>query len=437
MIWTVICPNGTCQRKLSLPNAPSDKIKCPHCNQIFMVQRSSSPPVNDIPAQQSPFGVMAESIPVSNSTDFRKNTSWPVWIIGLLILQTLITAFCGILVGVKLISNKSGLPDQGANLNLKASGPSNFFYRPHSPDFMDDAIKANEWWTKTYSIKDRTMGSAVSIKIYDDEVPDNDVLERMGRVKLTKLFPENRYQIQAGTAKLDAVLAGEKAISIPVDITPLASGEGDSQASKIMVGELRICSRRGIAYWFATWGPEGSKNEQSNWDKTFIFGNGRTDWKPKDSIASALIYESVKIKLGKSTWKIASGEMVKQLADGRPGVLAHAEGTIVEDKKSKAELSIVSTEGKKSLDRATALTLEWQKLLNGSDSEAPAIKIEKFGDEEIFYKVLINQKTETFLYLQETAEKSGYLVIGECRFEDLAIWKGEFLKISRSLKLDK
>lgn len=437
MIWTVICPNGKCQRKLSLPNAPSDKIKCPYCNQIFMVQRSLSAPVNDIPAQQSPFGVVDESIPVSNSTEYRKNPSWPVWIIGLLILQTLVTAFCGILVGVKLISYNSDHSDQGANLNLKASGPSNFFYRPHNPDFLDDGIKANDWWTKTYSIKDRTKGTAVSAKVYDVEVPDDDVLERMGRMKLTKLFPETRYQIQAGAAKADAVLAGEKAVSIPVDITPLASGEGDSQASKIMVGELRICSRRGIAYWFATWGPEGSKDEQSNWDKTFLFGNARTDWKPKDSTVSILSYESVKIKLSKSTWKITSGEVVKQLTDSRPGLLAHAEGIIVEDKKSKAELSIISTEGKKPLERATALAVEWQKLLNGSDSEAPAIKIEKFGEEEIFYKILINQKSESFLYLEETAEKSGYLVMGECRFEDLTIWKGEFMKISKSLKLGK
>lgn len=434
MSWTVYCPNSTCQRKLSMANAPSDRIKCPFCNQIFMVQRALAPAVSGPPSPASPFDGGVESSAPLLPRHTRENTTWPVWLIGLLIVESLISVFCGILIVAKYMGVQPRPGNNDSDLNLRASGPSNFFYKPHSADFMDDGTKSTEW-SKIYAVKDRMKGVAVSFKLFDEDVPDEDVLERMGRMKLSKLFPEGRYQFQAGAARLDANLAGESAISIPVDITPVGGIEGDSVASKILVGELRICSRRGIVYWFASWGPEGSKEEQSSWDKSFVFGNGRSDWKPKASPSVLLDHDSLKVRLHKSTWKVDNNETVKQLAESRPGMLAHAEGNIVAERKSKAELTIVSLEGKNSLDRATALLLEWQKLLNGSDNEAPMVKLEQFGDEGVFYKVIINQKTESFLLLQDAGTKSRYLLIGECRFDDLPFWKTEFLKISKSIKI--
>lgn len=434
MSWTVVCPNSNCLRKLSLADAPGEKIRCPFCNQIFMVQRAVAPVSFEQPSQPSPFGAVTEPTTGPLSSHSRKTGSWPVWLIGLLILESLISAFCGILIAAKFMGNNSKPANQAGDLNLKASGPSNFFYKPHSPDFMDDGTKPNEWWTKTYAVKDRTKGTAVSFKIFDEDVPDENALEQTGRMKLAKLFPEGRYQIQVGAPKAEATLAGEGAVSIPLDITPVGGNEGDSTVSKILVGELRICSRRGIAYWFVTWGPEGSKDEQNTWDKPLVFGNGRADWKPKSTPLVALAHESVKVQLNKSVWKIDSGETVKQLAESRPGMLAHAEGTIVLERKSKSELSLVSLEGKKSVERATGLLLEWQKILNGSDSEAPTLKLEQFGEEGFFYKVIINQKTDTYLYLQETGTSPQYLLMGECRFEELSVWKTEFMRISKAIK---
>ena len=78
--------------------------------------------------------------------------------------------------------------------------------------------------------------------------------------------------------------------------------------------------------------------------------------------------------------------------------------------------------------------MEWQKILNGSDSEAPTLKLEQFGEEGFFYKVIINQKTDTYLYLQETGTSPQYLLMGECRFEELSVWKTEFMRISKAIK---
>lgn len=432
MAWTVVCPNSTCLRKLSLPDAPGDTTRCPYCNQVFMVRRAA------VPSFQEP------SVPLFNQeslvgtgaglNDRRKRATWPAWLIGLLIIETLVSAFCGILVAVKMLGAPQRQSNPEGDLLLKASGPSNFFFKPHSAEFMDDGTKPNESWTKVYALKDRSRGTAISFKIFEEDVPEPDVLERIGRAKLSKLFPEARFQIQAGAIRVEASFAGEPAISIPIDITPIGVAEGEGNNPKLLSGELRICVRRGIAYWFATWGPEGTRGEQEAWDKGIVFGNARADWVPKSAPVVFLTHDSVKIALAKSVWKVDSEENVKVLVESRPGSMAHAEGTIVNERKSKSELTLVALEGKKAEERARGLFAEWQKKLSGSDEEAGQTKVEPFGEEGIFFKLIINQKVETLLFLHAAGESSSHLVMGECRFDEIGTWKSEFMKIAKVLK---
>ncbi|MFM7114316.1 MAG: hypothetical protein ACKO26_24535, partial [Planctomycetota bacterium] len=297
----------------------------------------------------------------------RKRAAWPAWLIGLLIIEVLVSAFCGILVAVKMLGAPQRQSNTEGDLVLKASGPSNFFFKPHSAEFMDDGTKPNESWTKVYALKDRSRGTAISFKVFEEDVPENDVLERMGKAKLSKLFPEARFQIQAGPIKLEAAFAGEPALSIPIDITPVGPADAEGNNPKLLSGELRICVRRGIAYWFVTWGPEGTRGEQEAWDKGIVFGNARADWVPKSAAVVLLTHGSVKIALAKSVWKVDSEENVKVLIESRPGSIGHAEGTIVNERKSKSELTLVALEGKKAEERARILFAEWQKKLSGSD----------------------------------------------------------------------
>lgn len=430
MSWSVVCPNPVCQRKLALADGAGERISCPYCHQAFIVQRTPMTGGRDKAFRQFIFENEMEPAGQATHMPVRRGASWPVWLIGLLIVETLTTVFFGILIGMKLLENPPKPPAHGGDLVARASGPSNFIFKPHSPEFLDDGSKPNEWWAKVFSPQGRGRGVAVSFKIFDENVPDDDALERAGRQKLARLFPEGRFQIQVGAMKTDSKLAGEKALSFPIDITPTAAGEGEPVTDKILAGELRICSRRGIVYWFATWGPEGSREEQAGWDKGIVFGNGRENWMAKATQWVILAHDSVRVRLDKSTWRVGPAEEVKQLGEGRPGILAHADGTVVAERKSKAELFIISREGKGPVERATGVLAEWQKALNG-DSDAAQVLLEAFGEEGILYKLKINQKTESLVLLREVGGNNGYLLMGECRFDDLAIWKAEFSKIAK------
>jgi len=424
MSWTVVCPNPHCQQKLTISEQVTDRTQCPFCQQVFAIQKAPARTniFHDIPPARTP---------VSASPTMKRGTEpWPVWILGAIFVQTLITVFSLIIIAIKL-SNPSATKSNGTEALLeKAKVPANFYFKPHDVNLMDDGGRHTEW-SKVYSVKDRTTGSAVSYQIYNDESPDLDDLERIGRTKVFRLFPQDKFQVQIGKSIPGSQLSGEPSVTLPVDITAVRMNESDGGADgKLMVGELRVCFRRGVGYWFLTWGPEGSRELQKSWDQFWVFGQGRQDWKPRESVKVFIKSGDVSVALNPAIWKVDGENILKQEVEARPGIVGHAVGLIQAERKLHADVFLLPITGMDTVAAALEAQKKWQMTLTGDNSGNLDVKLEPLPDTPSFYKLIVNQKTQDVVFLATAGTNKSHLIIAQCVFDQLANWQGEFTKLA-------
>lgn len=425
MSWTVVCPNPRCQQNLTISDQVGDRTQCPFCQQVFAVQKATTQP----PVFQEPFqGGMSVSPSVTSK---KRSEPWPVWILALVFVETLVTVFSLIVIAIKLNNPSADKNNVSEAMLKKATVPANFYFKPHDHNLMDDGARYADW-SKVYSVKDRSTGSAVSYQIFQEENPEFDDLERIGRAKVSRLFPQEKFQVQIGKAIPGTQLSGEPAVTLPVDITAVRANEAEGNTDgKLMVGELRVCLRRGIAYWFLTWGPEGSRESQQSWDQSWTFGPGRQDWKPRDSAKVLLKSGDVSVALNPSIWKIDGDDSLKQEVEARPGIVAHAKGLIQAEKKYHADLFLIPLTGTDLPSAALELQKKWQTILAGDTSANLEVKLEPLPDTNSFYRILVNQKTQDAMFLGAVGgTKKTHLIIGQCAFDQFPNWQPEFAKLA-------
>jgi hypothetical protein len=424
MSWTVVCPNPRCQQKLTISDQAGDRTQCPFCQQVFAVQKATTQP--------SLFENNLNTVsPVSLPSSVKKRPEpWPVWVLAVIFVQSLITVFSLILIAIKLSNPSVSKSTISEAMLEKTKTPANFYFKPHDVNLMDDGGRHTDW-SKVYSVKDRSTGAAVSYQIFNEENPELDDLERLGRLKVSRLFPQDKFQVQIGKSVAGSHLSGELATALPVDIAAVRMNETDGEPDgKLMVGELRVCLRRGIAYWFLTWGPEGSRDAQKSWDESWVFGQGRQDWKPREAAKVFIKSGDVSVPLNASIWKVDSEMTLKQEMEARPGIVAHANGSVQAEKKMHAEVFLVPLAGMDVVAAALEAQKKWQAILTGDNSGNLDVKLEPLTETPSFYKLIVNQKTQDVVFIATVGANKSHIIIGQCVFDQLTTWQGEFSRLA-------
>jgi hypothetical protein len=234
----------------------------------------------------------------------------------------------------------------------------------------------------------------------------------------------------------------------------------DKSSETVMDGEVYMLSRRGYAYWFVTWGPQGDERLKQIWEtarERFKFANDREGWRPRKQESETFRDADLGIQINyiKGLWEAETNpkdydtactlalkgfepsrdeETGKLRPDRFAGRLATVQVLTLENKADlqaayQAALEYI-TKKHKTLYPDTKIELDKKANTNTILNEVGA-----FRGQISRLRVQLTPDNEKFAMLAVVNQAKGDVVVYcECSYDRRDFWDREFLNLLETVR---